>query len=127
MTAVTAVASEIAGHLADYRVIVTKSTVPVGTYQLISDLIRSRTSVPFDYVSNPEFLKEGAAVEDFMSPDRIILGTTSERACDIMKRLYGPFMRRNNRLIFMDPASAEMTKYAANAMLATRISFIAEE
>ena len=126
MTAVQAVATEIARYLTDYRVIVTKSTVPVGTYELVSNLIRSRTSVPFDYVSNPEFLKEGAAVEDFMSPDRIILGTNSERARDTMKRLYGPFMRRSNRLIFMDPASAEMTKYAANAMLATRISFMNE-
>jgi UDPglucose 6-dehydrogenase len=126
MTAIEAVATEIARHLTDYRIIVTKSTVPVGTCQRVSNLIQSQTSVPFDYVSNPEFLKEGAAVEDFMSPDRIIIGTTSERARDTMKHLYGPFMRRSNRLILMDPASAEMTKYAANTMLAARISLMNE-
>ena len=126
MAAVEAVATEIARHLTEYRIIVTKSTVPVGTHQWVSNLIRSRTNVPFDYVSNPEFLKEGAAVEDFMSPNRIIIGTTSARARDTMKRLYDPFMRRSNRLLFMDPASAEMTKYASNVMLATRISFMNE-
>lgn len=126
MTAVETVAIEIARHLTDYRIIVTKSTVPVGTYQLVSNLIGSRTAVPFDYVSSPEFLKEGTAVEDFTSPDRIIVGTTSARARDTMRHLYRPFMRRNNRVIFMDPASAEMTKYAANVMLAARISLMNE-
>ncbi|UCD48593.1 MAG: UDP-glucose/GDP-mannose dehydrogenase family protein [Phycisphaerales bacterium] len=126
MTAVEGVAREIAEHLTDYRIIVTKSTVPVGTHQVISDLIRSRTDVPFDYVSNPEFLKQGAAVDDFTSPNRIIIGTTSPRAREMMEHLYGPFMRRSNRIIFMDPASAEMTKYAANTMLAARISLMNE-
>jgi len=123
---VEAVVREIAEHLTDYRVIVTKSTVPVGTHRFISDLIRSRTQVPFDYASNPEFLKQGAAVEDFTSPNRIIIGTTSARAREILEHLYGPFMRRSNRIIFMDPASAEMTKYAANTMLAARISLMNE-
>ncbi|HNS20390.1 MAG TPA: UDP-glucose/GDP-mannose dehydrogenase family protein [Sedimentisphaerales bacterium] len=126
MTAVESVVLEIARHLTDYRVLVTKSTVPVGTHQRVSDLIRSHSQVPFDYVSNPEFLKEGAAVEDFMSPDRIIIGTDSERARDAMKRLYGAFMRKSNRILFMDPASAEMAKYASNTMLAARISLMNE-
>ncbi len=123
---VCAVARELAACLTDYRVIVMKSTVPVGTHETLSRIIRSGTSVPFDYVSNPEFLKEGAAVEDFMRPDRIILGTTSRRARDVLAELYKPFMRKSKRVLFMDPASAEMTKYAANGMLATRISFINE-
>ncbi len=126
MSAVEAVVTEIARHLTDYRIIVTKSTVPVGTHRWVSELIRSQTDVPFDYVSNPEFLKEGAAVDDFRSPDRIILGTTSARAREAMERLYSPFMRKNNRVLFMDPASAEMTKYAANTMLAARISLMNE-
>jgi UDPglucose 6-dehydrogenase len=126
MSAILSVAGDIAACLSDYRIIVTKSTVPVGTHHKITDLIRSKSDVAFDYVSNPEFLKEGAAVEDFMSPDRIIIGTTNPTVQKTMKRLYSPFMRRSNRIIFMDPASAEMTKYAANAMLATRISFINE-
>ena len=124
ISAVRTVAAEIADCMTDYRIIVTKSTVPIGTCQVVSDIIRSRTEVPFDYVSNPEFLKEGAAVEDFTSPDRIIVGTDNPAVREIMKQLYGPFMRRNNRIIFMDPASAEMSKYAANTMLATRISLM---
>jgi len=123
---VYAAASETASHVKDYRVIVMKSTVPVGTHEILSRIIQSCASGPFDYVSNPEFLKEGAAVEDFMRPDRIIIGTTSQRARDIMAELYKPFMRKSKRIIFMDPASAEMTKYAANGMLATRISFMNE-
>lgn len=126
ISAVRVVAAEIADCMTDYRIIVTKSTVPIGTCQVVSDIIRSRTEVPFDYVSNPEFLKEGAAVEDFTSPDRIIIGTDNPAVREIMKQLYGPFMRRNNRIIFMDPTSAEMSKYAANTMLATRISFMNE-
>lgn len=125
-SAILSVAGEIAGYLSDYRIIVTKSTVPVGTHKVVTDIIRSRTSAPFDYVSNPEFLKEGAAVEDFMSPDRVIVGTNSSTAQTVLKQLYSPFMRKTSRLMFMDPASAEMTKYAANAMLATRISFMNE-
>lgn len=126
LSAITAVAGQIAENLTDYRIIVTKSTVPVGTHQKITDIIKSKTDIPFDYVSNPEFLKEGAAVDDFMRPDRIILGTTNPDVQQIMSQLYNPFMRKRRRLLFMDPASAEMTKYAANVMLATRISFINE-
>ncbi|UCG46447.1 MAG: UDP-glucose/GDP-mannose dehydrogenase family protein [Phycisphaerales bacterium] len=125
-SAVLAAAEEIAENLRDYRIIVGKSTVPVGTHETVTELIKSRTEAPFDYVSSPEFLKEGSAVEDFMSPDRIIVGTTSREVQQIMKQLYSPFMRKSRRLLVMDPASAEMTKYAANAMLATRISFINE-
>jgi UDPglucose 6-dehydrogenase len=123
---VCAVAHSLGTELTDYRVIVMKSTVPVGTHETLSRIVRSHTNVPFDYVSNPEFLKEGAAVEDFMRPDRIIIGTTSQRARDMMAELYKPFMRKSKRVICMDPASAEMTKYAANGMLATRISFMNE-
>jgi len=126
VSAVLAVSGEIAELMTEYRIIVTKSTVPVGTAEKVTELIRARTRTPFDYVSNPEFLKEGSAVEDFMSPDRIIMGTGNPAVKEIMKQLYSPFMRRGNRLLFMDAASAEMTKYAANAMLATRISFMNE-
>ena len=126
ISAILSAAAEIAGRLTDYRIIATKSTVPVGTYKKVTDIIKSRTKTPFDYVSNPEFLKEGAAVEDFMRPDRVIIGTTSPAVRKTMKQLYSPFMRRASRIIFMDPASAEMTKYAANTMLATRISFMNE-
>ena len=126
ISAVLSVAGDVAENMSEYRIIATKSTVPVGTHRQVTDLIRSKTNTPFDYVSNPEFLKEGAAVEDFMRPDRIIIGTTSPSVRAIMKQVYSPFMRRQNRILFMDPASAEMTKYAANAMLATRISFINE-
>ncbi|MCF7974200.1 MAG: UDP-glucose/GDP-mannose dehydrogenase family protein [Phycisphaerae bacterium] len=126
ISAVKNVAADIADCMDDYRIIVTKSTVPIGTCEVVSDIIRSRTEMPFDYVSNPEFLKEGAAVEDFMSPDRIIIGTNNPAVREIMKQLYGPFMRRNNRILFMDPISAELSKYAANTMLATRISFMNE-
>jgi UDPglucose 6-dehydrogenase len=126
LSAVFTVAKSIAEGINDYRIIATKSTVPVGTHQKISDIIKSITKVPFDYVSNPEFLKEGAAIEDFMSPDRIIIGANSPPVRDVMRQLYNPFMRKSNRILFMDPASAEMTKYAANTMLATRISFMNE-
>jgi UDPglucose 6-dehydrogenase len=126
MSAVFSVARDIAENVSDYRIIATKSTVPVGTYKKVTDIVKSKTKASFDYVSNPEFLKEGAAVEDFMSPDRIIIGTTNPKVRTIMQQLYSPFMRKSSRIIFMDPASAEMTKYAANTMLATRISFMNE-
>lgn len=126
ISAVLNVAEQIADLMDSYRIIVTKSTVPVGTHIKVSEIICQRTEVPFDYVSNPEFLKEGSAVEDFMKPDRVIVGTTNPAVMEIMKQLYAPFMRKRSRLMTMDPASAEMAKYAANTMLATRISFMNE-
>lgn len=126
MSAIFSVTNGIAENLNEYRIIATKSTVPVGTCKRVTEIIKSKTDIPFDYVSNPEFLKEGAAVEDFMSPDRIIIGTTSPKVREIMGQLYSPFMRKSSRILVMDPASAEMAKYAANAMLATRISFMNE-
>ena len=126
ISAILAVTADIAEILTEYRIIATKSTVPVGTHKKVTDIIESKTKIPFDYISNPEFLKEGAAVDDFMRPDRIIIGTTNPEVQKIMKQLYSPFMRKTNRIIFMDPASAEMTKYAANTMLAMRISFMNE-
>lgn len=98
--------------------------MPVGTAALVAKEISAVTKVPFDVVSNPEFLKEGAAIEDFLRPDRVIIGTDSDRARAIMAELYEPFFRRSERIIYMDPTSAELTKYASNAMLATRISFM---
>ena len=126
LSALLSAAEEVAAAMTGPRTLITKSTVPVGTHRTISDLVRSRTPHPFSYVSNPEFLKEGAAVEDFMKPDRVIVGTDSPDARALLEQLYAPFMRKSSRLIFMDPASAELTKYAANAMLATRISFMNE-
>jgi UDPglucose 6-dehydrogenase len=126
ISAILSVSADIAENMSDYRIIATKSTVPVGTHQKVMDIIKSKTNTPFDYVSNPEFLKEGAAVEDFMSPDRIIIGTTNPEVHKTMKQLYSPFMRKRSRILFMDPVSAEMAKYAANTMLATRISFMNE-
>jgi len=126
ISAVLSVAKDIAKYMPDYRIIVTKSTVPVGTHKKVSEVIASATNKLFDYVSNPEFLKEGAAVDDFMKPDRVIVGTTNPDVMEVMEHLYAPFMRKSSRIMFMDPASAEMTKYAANAMLATRISFMNE-
>jgi UDPglucose 6-dehydrogenase len=125
-SAILSVAAGIADSLIDYRIIATKSTVPVGTYKKVIDTIKSKTKVSFDYVSNPEFLKEGAAVEDFMSPDRIIIGTINPTVQKIMKQLYSPFMRKSSRMLLMDPASTEITKYAANMMLATKISVVNE-
>ncbi len=126
ISAILSVAGKIGENLNGYRIIATKSTVPIGTHKKVTDVIKSKTEIPFDYVSNPEFLKEGAAVEDFMRPDRIIIGTTNPAVMEKMAQLYSPFMRRGNRILFMDPVSAEMTKYAANTMLATRISFMNE-
>jgi UDPglucose 6-dehydrogenase len=126
---VLAVAREIGRQMEGFKIVVDKSTVPVGTADLVRETIRAeldRRELPleFDVVSNPEFLKEGAAIDDFMKPDRVVIGTDNVRTAEIMKELYDPFMRKNNRLIVMDIRSAEMTKYAANAMLATRISFM---
>jgi UDPglucose 6-dehydrogenase len=119
-------AEEIGRNLRQYAVIVTKSTVPVGTCRRVCEIISSNTTVEFDYVSNPEFLKEGSAVDDFLSPDRVIIGTDSDKARRIMEHLYSPFMRQGSRILSMDPVSAELTKYASNSMLATRISFMNE-
>ncbi len=123
------VAREFGRNIKKYTILVTKSTVPVGTAlkvkaAILEELGRRGVDIPFDVASNPEFLKEGAAIKDFMSPDRVVVGIESERARDVMTRLYKPFMMKDFRVIFMDIPSAEMTKYAANAMLATRISFM---
>lgn len=107
-----------------YTLIVNKSTVPIGTADLVREAVAAETSHPFDVVSNPEFLKEGAALDDFLKPDRIVIGVDTERARNKMAELYAPFVRTENPIIFMDTRSAELTKYAANAMLATRISFM---
>jgi len=126
LSAVEAVARAIGRAMDGYRVVVDKSTVPVGTARRVRGLIAEETRHPFAVVSNPEFLKEGAAVEDFMKPDRVVVGTDDERAIETMRVLYAPYMRRGDRLLVMDAESAEMTKYASNAMLATRISFMNE-
>jgi UDPglucose 6-dehydrogenase len=120
------VAEKIGKCLESYRVIVNKSTVPVGTADLVREKIRRYTSVEFDVVSNPEFLREGAAVNDFMKPDRVVVGTRSERARKLMEKLYKPFVMSGNPIIFMDERSSELTKYAANSLLATKISFMNE-
>jgi UDPglucose 6-dehydrogenase len=120
------VAHDIADAAERYTVIVNKSTVPVGTAARMQAEVSARTKVPIDVVSNPEFLKEGAAIDDFQRPDRIVIGAASERARAVIADLYAPFVRTESPIYFMDPASAELTKYAANAMLATRISFINE-
>jgi UDPglucose 6-dehydrogenase len=119
-------AAQIATAMDGYRVLVNKSTVPVGMAGRVRGIVQSRTSHPFDVVSNPEFLKEGAAVQDFMNPDRVVIGSESPRAIELMRELYSPFVRTERPILVMSAASAEMTKYAANAMLATRISLINE-
>jgi UDPglucose 6-dehydrogenase len=128
---VLAVAESIGRHMTEYRIVVTKSTVPVGTADKvsarISQTLKNRGSgVEFDVVSNPEFLKEGAAIADFMKPDRIVVGTDNPRTGELLKALYDPFTRNHDRMILMDVRSSELTKYAANAMLATKISFMNE-
>lgn len=120
------VANELGNSITDYKIIIDKSTVPVGTGDLVKSTIAAKTTVEFDVVSNPEFLREGFAVEDFMKPDRIVIGTDSERAKKILTELYTPYVRSGNPIIFMDIRSAELTKYAANAFLATKISFMNE-
>ena len=126
---VLGVAREIGKHIDHYMVIATKSTVPVGTSKKVRDAIKEElenrsVEIPFDVASNPEFLKEGSAVQDFLRPDRIVVGTDSEKAQKMMKRLYNPFLLNGHPILFMDIASSEMTKYAANSMLATKISFM---
>jgi UDPglucose 6-dehydrogenase len=128
---VLAVAESIGQHLSDYRIVVNKSTVPVGTADKVKGKIQATlkargASIEFDVVSNPEFLKEGAALTDFMKPDRVVVGTDNPRTAELLKALYDPFTRNHDRMIVMDVRSSELTKYAANAMLATKISFMNE-
>ena len=120
------VAEQIAKAMNGYKVIVDKSTVPVGTAEKVTKIIKKHTTHPFDVVSNPEFLKQGNAVDDFLSPDRVIIGSNSDKATKIMQEIYSPFFRTGNRIVVMDTKSAEMTKYAANSFLATKISFMNE-
>lgn len=120
------VAENLGKILNDYKIIIDKSTVPVGTAAKVSAAIKKNTKVDFDVVSNPEFLREGYAVEDFMKPDRVVVGTSSEKAKNLMEELYKPFVRQGNPIIFMDEKSAELTKYAANSFLATKITFMNE-
>jgi len=131
MQYVLAVADSIGQHINEYKIVIDKSTVPVGTADKVRKSIESalknrNLSIEFDVVSNPEFLKEGAAIEDFMKPDRIVIGTDNPRTTELLRMLYTPFNRNHDRIIAMDIPSAELTKYAANAMLATKISFMNE-
>ena len=120
------VAETIGKNMNGYKLVVDKSTVPVGTAKKVAAAIGQHTKQPFDVVSNPEFLKEGTAIDDFMKPDRVVIGADEPRAAELMKELYSPFVRTGKPVLIMDPESAELTKYAANAMLATRISFMNE-
>ncbi len=120
------VAKSIGKSINDYKVIVDKSTVPVGTADAVTKIIKEQTNIEFDVVSNPEFLKQGAAVDDFLKPDRVVIGSNSQRATEIMQELYSPFLRTGNPVIIMDVKSAEMTKYAANSFLAVKISYANE-
>lgn len=126
LSAVFSVVDAIATHMDSYRIIVMKSTVPVGTAAEVRTRVAARTTHPFDIVSNPEFMKEGAALDDFLKPERVIIGTTSPAAAEMMHDAYKPFMRTGAQMLVMDNVSAEMTKYACNAMLASRISFMNE-
>ncbi len=126
LTAVFNVAREIGKAMKTYKVVVTKSTVPVGTTFKVREIVSEVTEHPFDVASNPEFLKEGNAIEDFMKPDRVVVGVEDVRVGEILKELYSPFVRTGNPILLMDVMSSEMTKYAANGMLATKISFINE-
>ncbi len=126
LSAIFAVAEGVADLVSDGTVVVIKSTVPVGTTERVGETIAGRTKASFDMVMNPEFMKEGAAVDDFMKPDRVVLGTKSEKAAKLMTELYEPFVRTEKPILVMEPNSAEMTKYAANSLLATKISFINE-
>ena len=123
---VLSAARDIGQHMKTYKIVVNKSTVPVGTADKVREVISKQTDIPFDVVSNPEFLKEGAAIDDFMYPDRVIIGTRSTKVAETMKELYSPFVRTGNPIIVMDEHSAEVTKYAANSILATKISFMNE-
>ncbi len=123
---VLAVASDVARHMDGSRIVVNKSTVPVGTADIVRERIRKETEHQVHVVSNPEFLKEGSAIDDFMKPDRVVIGTDSDEVAETMKELYSPFVRTNNPVFFMSNRSAEMTKYVANSLLATRISFMNE-
>jgi len=123
---VLGVAKQIGQKIKDYKVIIDKSTVPVGTADKVREVISAETNIEFDVVSNPEFLREGFAVDDFLKPERIVIGSSSERATKIMKKMYNPFVRSGNPVIIMDERSAELTKYAANAFLATKITFMNE-
>src|SRR5690606_16667439 len=119
-------AKDIARLIKNYKVVVTKSTVPVGTADKVKAVFKENTSVEVDIVSNPEFLREGVAVDDFMKPDRVVVGTSSPRARKLMEELYAPYVRSGNPIIFMDERSSELTKYAANSFLATKITFMNE-
>ncbi len=123
---VLGVADQLGSLLTDYKIVINKSTVPVGTAEKVHDAIAKKYKGAFDVISNPEFLREGFAVDDFMKPDRVVIGTRSERAKQVMQDLYAPFLRQGNPIYFMDERSAELTKYAANSFLATKITFMNE-
>jgi len=123
---VLGVAKDLGAIISEYVVIVNKSTVPVGTAEKVKNAVATNAKVEFDVISNPEFLREGVAVQDFLKPERVVIGTTSDKARKVMQELYEPFVRQGNPIIFMDEKSAELTKYAANAFLATKISFMNE-